>query len=756
MQHGIILGIPGFELVQRPINTTTSTSLLLSQEFINDMFEDEGDNLEKNEFNIQIDNGKPGHICRSRISIAYLTLLSYELVIQIFSFLHNKIDLFSAMNVSKYFLDLSQSDELWRSLCTKANDLKSSIPAHIEMTVTSPIVSSPVAVTQDPWTCEHCSLIQALVSSTHCEMCGTPRPTSIASDTSIVMSPHVIIQSAAHFAQLWIEGRRETDRILNLHNINMKDNKDNMSSKDLSHGNCNIDADCKYHVDSKQIIATESTAHSTDISYWHLGCLHKSYNSIINFEDKIKPPIKTNLNDLSPTTSYQHINNQNYIISNKNKNTIYFNCKVNHIDRHISEHWEMFSTGWEWIIKEYRRRLSRIWEESFGANLNTFISNFPNIIKEYEKYTDSNHIGIKNNSVNSNINNINSNEKQDNHHQNYLSKAIENEFNILQQEKVTTHTLEKIVKKLCTKHWVRYYDDLKCELNIQAEALSLDLRSIWIFLNRYGSEDNKKNIKSCMNSSHIHLSHSLSLSLSTCKEMLFIYTLERAFTTYLDWTTDLEEYCWILTDRIVNEREGEGHSAAAAAASTLSSSSGVLATNAPHTPHISDMSLLALRSHALMQPWLTDVLRHCLDVISSDAERENEETVSSTSTSTQSQIPQPIRSALLYEEENNKPKKDSIACLMRFYSLIQLLDVSDDSLSHEIQTQQILHSLYLNRLQSLPCLAYWIRALEEKKRQERIHFGWPEEAGDVLDVEEGCTFDTEELSRKKRRRKERS
>lgn len=94
-------------------------------------------------------------------------------------------------------------------------------------------------------------------------------------------------------------------------------------------------------------------------------------------------------------------------------------------------------------------------------------------------------------------------------------------------------------------------DSIKAELSLQAEALALELKALWVLLSNASRSDAPQ--PSSGTGTAMHTGSHGGLSLELCQ--LFLEKLNRACVVFISCADQLEENCCSLNDEIAKDKD---------------------------------------------------------------------------------------------------------------------------------------------------------------------------------------------------------
>jgi hypothetical protein len=311
----------------------------------------------------------------------------------------------------------------------------------------------------------------------------------------------------------------------------------------------------------------------------------------------------------------------------------YFRYKQHHNERFCSRSWKSLSESWKWLRSILRDQLYIAWKLSFS---------------QFQSF----HLPI------------------------------------------SASTVTRASAKLTSVSWIRFYETIKEEMKLQADALTRDI---------------------------VHTYSVLLLDSSTSHLSLVKYTCEIC-QLFISWCSELESLliplnCKIADDqetdlcvsseryqRCKRDREGE----------SIPPSVDCYTTNSQRTPHIEDLCCLILRSRCLLHWEISSTLKHSIQILCNDLEERN---------------------MMIAQHQSADLPEESLTAILKLYALIQSLDVPDDtSCSHfrfdhemnqhlsssHIHTRNIFRSCYHNFFMTQHILLPHIRSFDRLKKDEMM------------------------------------
>ena len=100
--------------------------------------------------------------------------------------------------------------------------------------------------------------------------------------------------------------------------------------------------------------------------------------------------------------------------------------------------------------------------------------------------------------------------------------------------------------------YATYYKSIKAELSLQAEALALELRALWVLLSNTNRSDARQPSVG-ISGTTVHAGSLGALSLESCQ--LFLEKLNRACVVFISCADELEENCYSLNDEIAKDKD---------------------------------------------------------------------------------------------------------------------------------------------------------------------------------------------------------
>ena len=329
----------------------------------------------------------------------------------------------------------------------------------------------------------------------------------------------------------------------------------------------------------------------------------------------------------------------------------YFRYKQHHNEKFCSRTWKSLSESWKWLRSVLRDQLYISWKLSFATN----------------------------------------------------------QFSCSHRP-VSASTVTRAAAKLTSVNWIRFYETIKEEMKLQADALARDVVSTYSLLLADSSPEN-------------HLS-------------LVKYTCEIC-NVYISWCSELESLLIPLNSRISDDQETDLH---LSTERFKRNREGEFIHQGDHhssdsqrTPHITDLCCLILRSRCLLQWEISSTLKHSIQILCNDLEeRSLMRTHQHPSSDGRRGDPPSDQKDSIDSDEQHESVLNTI---IKLYELIQSLDVPDDaSCSHfrydhemnqhlssaSLYTRGIFRSCYYNFLMTQNILLPHLRSYDRKKKDEML------------------------------------
>lgn len=97
------------------------------------------------------------------------------------------------------------------------------------------------------------------------------------------------------------------------------------------------------------------------------------------------------------------------------------------------------------------------------------------------------------------------------------------------------------------------HDSIKAELSLQAEALALELKALWVSLSNASRSDAPQHSSASGTGTPMHTGSHGELPLELCQ--LFLVKLNRACVVFISCADQLEENCCSLNDEIAKDKD---------------------------------------------------------------------------------------------------------------------------------------------------------------------------------------------------------
>ena len=427
----------------------------------------------------------------------------------------------------------------------------------------NPLVVAPVVTTvqpQLPWVCSLCHLTQALASSTFCEMCGMERPPP---PTNNINNVSVTAHILVH----------STEHLAALWSEGRKEAK---SKEEIYKSQLQ-----SMTIDSNELVGGTEDGGTSAVDD------HPPTSSTSMLQRKQTEPEDWGFHmGSSPLLQILHRGGEkNTTASVITGSKWYFQCKMVCLEAEQQQKWDCsLHKGWVWIRDDLRTKLREKWVEVMEQN-----ASYGDLVGSVITLDASSSSSSSSSSSHTPLVSASS------------SGDIQSEARLLQQKNEACFTLRKALAKLGRLNWVLTYESLKSEFNLQSEALARDMKDYWSGLPS-GSSDEINNAQ------------------------LFLSRLCQLCIVYISWVDIVEENGYVLNDQISRDRERNREIRGGIFYSTkdMDLATGQQLPGADGTPYISEMALLCLRNHGLLSHWIADTLRHCIEVVSLDAETTTE------------------------------------------------------------------------------------------------------------------------------------
>ena len=619
--------------------------------------------------------------------------LTSDIKLFIFSFLQNKRDMGNVMRLNKYYAQLGEHDTLWETVLEKTmlrvvqNRRKAqAIALKYEVEAIRSGPSSRPSESPETWICQKCHLIQALSSSTRCEMCLSLRPSineNVNSSGFHDPEPYIIVKSARHFYELCANGRQESASRELIRDLGEQRDVDiNTSVVTTSPSRFGVARKSQ----SQVVSVCNGTRSGVPSPPLGLGLAEDSTSKSLRRKRGGKSLLESCWHNAQPSSYYQTSTGQevNYTCNF----SYYFHFKCSYLQHTLLKRWAELRNGWVWIQSQFRALLSSSWSHWIDTLNRSMLSCPVPVVAQETALADlveAIDVKVIPSAVTSSATSLGGNCGAL-----PFAEEVTAECHTYLNNKVTSDTIRRVVTKLCKKDWVLCYECLKCELEVQAGALARDFCQLWshpVVASSYVSE--------------VHVA-ALRLRLFVC-----------VCRIYLGWVDEIESsYCSSLCsqiqryrDRTANPRP-HGHEESEYSYDRYPRppwTRGAGGDEVTHTPHLVDVDKLALRRLVCLRLQVKAMLRDAIDCLCAKADADDIPGAGS-----------PVGSASL-----------EVTGLMSFLELAEELDdVPDDSLSLDAPSERSFRQDYIARLRKLPCLATHIRLRNERQRHQDVALGW--------------------------------